>query len=97
MLFFFQPSNLVSSTDSNKKHISGLGEIQDYLLFYIAMGLYAYILATLLFVTFQFKTLKKILKQAFLLDHLFLAMLAADITYIGLHTLTFGTIYNSNE
>jgi hypothetical protein len=30
-------------------------------------------------------------------DHVFIAMLAADITYIGLHTLTFSTVYNSNQ
>jgi len=97
MLFFFQPSGLVSSTGLTKTPITDLGTIQDYKLFYIAMGIYVYITTTLIFVACRFAELKKMLKLIFLVDHLMMVMLAANVTYIGLHLLTFSTVYNSNE
>jgi len=96
MLFFFQPSGLVSSTGLSKTPITNLGTVQDHKLFYIAIAIYIYIILSLIVVSCRWVELRKMLKLVFLVDHVMMIMLAADVTYIGLHLLTFSTVYDSN-
>ena len=97
MLFFFQPSGLVASAVISKTHITDLGTTTDFKLFYVAMALYLYIISTLAILTLHSSTLKKVLALTFIVDHVLMVMLAANVTYTGLHLLAFSTDYSSDD
>lgn len=97
LLFWFQPFELARGIDKENYRINNLGRLEDFMYFYIVMGLYGGV--SLLFIVYScyFTSLWERFKLYLLVDNILICMLAADVAYAALHIVSFTATYSTDD